>query len=90
MKLTKKLLIASLAILIAGFLIPQNLKMPVQGASTNDFNHQSFWYYPWGSSIVHKGVDIFARKGTSIHAATVGLVLYTGGAGKGGNAVVVL
>lgn len=86
----KKILISILAFILVGFFIPQNLKMPVQGATTNDFNHQSFWYYPWGSSIVHKGVDIFAKKGTSIHAATIGLVLYTGNAGKGGNAVIVL
>lgn len=90
MSLKKKILIGILAFILVGFLIPQNLKMPVRGASINDFNHQSFWYYPWGSSIVHKGVDIFARKGTSIHAATIGIVLYTGNAGKGGNAVVIL
>ena len=90
MTLKKKTLTAILAFILVGFFIPQNLKMPVQGATTNDFNHQSFWYYPWGSSIVHKGVDIFAKKGTSIHAATIGLVLYTGNAGKGGNAVIAL
>ena len=86
----KKILLGLLAFVALGMLIPQNLKMPVVGADSNSYNHKTFWYYPWGKSIVHKGVDVFAKKGTSIHSATIGLVLYTGTAGKGGNAVVIL
>ncbi len=85
-----KILLGTLLLILVGMLIPQNLKMPVVGADKNCYNHQTFWYYPWGKSIVHKGIDIFAKKGTNIHSATIGLVLYTGTAGKGGNAVVVL
>ena len=32
------------AILLIGMLIPQNLKMPVVGAGSNDYNHETFWY----------------------------------------------
>lgn len=90
MKLIKKIVVAVLIILAIGMLMPQNLKMPVEGATTADFNPQSFWYYPWGSSIVRKGVDIFARKGTTVCSSTLGIVLFTGNAGKGGKAVLIL
>ena len=74
----KRLILTALIILGVGFLIPQNLKMPVVGAGSHSYNHETFWYEGWGSSIVHKGVDIFARKGTRINSATMGLVLATG------------
>ncbi|MBR4297245.1 MAG: M23 family metallopeptidase [Bacteroidaceae bacterium] len=70
--------------------IPQNLKMPVQGAGLNSFHHETFWYEGWGTSIVHKGVDVFAKKGTPMTSATLGLVLATGEYGKGGKFVVIL
>jgi hypothetical protein len=49
-----------LAVLVIGFLIPQNLKMPVENATSSDYNPNSFWYFPWGKSGTHKGVDVFA------------------------------
>jgi len=70
--------------------MPQNLTMPVQGAIASDYNKDSFWYYPWGNSITHKGVDIFAKKGTPIHASTKGLVIYSGKISKGGNVILIL
>lgn len=73
-----------------GLMIPQNLKMPVQGATKSDYNSKSFWFYPWGKSVTHKGVDIFAKKGTPIHSATWGIVLYSGKISMGGNFVLVL
>ena len=78
------------AIVLIGMLIPQNLKMPVVGASNNDYNHETFWYEGWGTSIVHKGVDVFAKKGTRINSATWGIVLMTAERGKGGKFVVTL
>jgi hypothetical protein len=65
------------SIFLTGFLIPQNLKMPVDGASKSSYNQQSFWYYPWGKSGTHKGVDIFAKEGTAIKSATNGIVVFT-------------
>lgn len=63
--------------------------MPVRGATSSDYNSDSFWHHPWGRSITHKGVDVFARKGTSIHSSTAGVVVYTGYASSGGNVVLV-
>ena len=33
-----------LSIILVGLLIPQNLKMPVVGADSNSYNHETFWY----------------------------------------------
>ena len=86
----KKWFWVPLLIILIGFLLPQNMIIPVQGASTKDWDDNSFWAYPWGSSITHKGIDIFAKKGTPIIAATNGLVIYTYEGGKGGKSVMVL
>lgn len=64
--------------------------MPVTGATASGYHPQSFWYYPWGSSVTHKGVDIFAKEVTDVLAATGGLVLYKGELSKGGNVVAVI
>ena len=60
------------------------------GADDNSYNHETFWYEGWGTSIVHKGIDVFAKRGTSVHSATIGIVLFTAEYGKGGKFVVVL
>ena len=36
-----------LSIILVGFLISQNLRMPVVGADSNDYNHETFWYEGW-------------------------------------------
>ncbi|GMN04903.1 M23 family metallopeptidase [Croceitalea sp. MTPC5] len=77
-------------ILLLGFLIPQDLIIPVDGAATSSWHKDSFWAYPWGSSITHKGIDIFAERGTSVIASTNGIVIYTYDGGKGGKSVMVL
>ena len=79
-----------LLIILFGFLIPQQFTMPVKGAGTKSYNQNSFWFYPWGTSITHKGVDIFSRTETPVNSSTPGLVIYTGQINKGGNVVLVL
>lgn len=64
--------------------------MPVDGATKADYNPETYWYYPWGRSVTHKGMDIFAKEGTNLHAATRGLVLYSGNIKIGGNVVLIL
>lgn len=64
--------------------------MPVKNAHRNSYNQESFWYYPWGKSGTHKGVDIFSKKGTPIHPSTSGIVLFCGKLGMGGNAILIL
>lgn len=78
------------AIVLLGLIIPQNLKMPVVGADSNSYNHKTFWYEGWGTSIVHKGIDVFAKRGTRVNSATWGIVLLATEYGKGGKFVVVL
>lgn len=90
MKRKKKFFLAFLFFILLGMLIPQQLKMPVQGASAVDYNAETFWYYPWGKSVTHKGVDVFAKTGTPIHSATKGIVLYAGKISLGGNFVLIL
>ena len=80
----------TVVIFFMGFLIPEKFNMPVQNAHTADYNAESFWYYPWGKSGTHKGVDIFAKEGTSVLAATGGIVLYSGTMGRGGNVLIIL
>jgi murein DD-endopeptidase MepM/ murein hydrolase activator NlpD len=89
-KKIKKVFLIFIIVTLLGFLIPQNLKIPVENATLNDYNQESFWYYPWGKSITHKGVDIFAKSGTVVTSATNGIVLYTGNLEIGGNVVIAL
>ncbi|WP_375581420.1 M23 family metallopeptidase [Marivirga tractuosa] len=64
--------------------------MPVEGATSRDYNKNSFWYYPWGKSGTHKGVDIFAKKGTTLNSSTSGLILYEGEIEMGGKVIIIL
>lgn len=84
------ILLIFLVIICAGLAMPEKLVIPVEGASSDDWNHNTFWYEPWGSYGVHKGVDIFGAKGKPVQSATLGYVIYTGELGKGGNVVAVL
>ena len=89
-KILLRTALALVAIVVLGMIIPQNLKMPVVGADSNSYNHETFWYEGWGTSIVHKGIDVFARRGTRVNSATIGIVLLTAEYGKGGKFVIVL
>jgi murein DD-endopeptidase MepM/ murein hydrolase activator NlpD len=75
LKKTTKILTTISTIIVIGLLLPQNLKMPVENATKKDYNKNSFWAYPWGKSVTHRGVDIFAKKGTKIRSSLSGLVL---------------
>ena len=86
----KSVLFFVLAMLLIGMLIPQSFVNPVAGASKADYNANSFWYYPWGKSGTHKGVDIFAKEGTSVRSSTGGFVLYAGEIKMGGKVVLIL
>jgi len=86
----RRIILLLAVVFIIGLLLPQNLSMPVEGATENSYNKESFWYYPWGKSVTHKGVDIFAKKGTPVRSSTYGITLITGKKGRGGNGVIVL
>ncbi len=90
MKKRIKIAITLFVLLLLGFVIPQNLQMPIENATQKDYHPKSFWYYPWGKSITHKGVDIFAKEGTAVKSAVKGIVVYSGTLSRGGKVVLVL
>ena len=86
----KTSLILLVGMILSGFLIPENMTIPVKGARYSDWNNNSFWYEPWGKSGVHKGIDIFGKKGQELNSSCNGIVIYTGSNFLGGNIVMVL
>jgi peptidoglycan LD-endopeptidase LytH len=86
-KAIQKISISLLVILLIGFALPEEYCLPVAGMNSQSFNHQSFWYYPWGKSICHKGVDIFAPKGNNVYASTSGLIINVSEHPRGGKLV---
>ena len=77
-------------ILLLGYVMPQHGVIPVEHATDKDWNKHSYWFYPWGESGVHKGIDIFAKTGTPVLASTSGLIIFKGQLSRGGNVVAVL
>ena len=89
-RLVKNIGIALLGIVVVGFSLPERVTIPVLGATPNDWNSQSFWFEPWGASVVHKGIDIFGKKGETVVSTVDGIVLYAGTIERGGNVILVL
>jgi peptidoglycan LD-endopeptidase LytH len=89
-KTKQRLLLAIIGFIIVVYLLPFHCVVPVKNAGTKDWNKDSFWYYPWGKSGVHKGIDIFAKEGTDVLAATGGIIIAAGTIEMGGNFVAVL
>ena len=89
-KLLKRFFLIVIVVILLGFVIPDPFTMPVKGATKKSYAQNSFWFYPWGESGTHKGVDIFAKRGTAIHSSTRGIVIGKGNIRLGGNYVLVL
>ena len=89
-KLLKRGALFLFALLVIGLLLPQKTVVPVAGASEKSWNPKSFWHHPWGESVTHKGIDIFARKGKPVVSATHGICVYSGELVRGGTSAVVL
>ncbi len=87
---TKTAVSIIVSILAIGLMLPERLIIPVQGATTQDWNHNTFWYEPWGQSGVHKGIDVFAPVDSPVISSTYGLIIYKGNIKRGGNVVAVL
>jgi murein DD-endopeptidase MepM/ murein hydrolase activator NlpD len=73
-----------------GLFFEQDIVIPVKGATSRDWNPRSFWHPDWGASGVHKGIDIFASRGTDVLAAVSGLVVFQGELNLGGKALAIL
>ena len=82
--------LAAAAVFVLSLAWPDHPAIPVQGATRADWNPRSFWYYPWGTPGVHKGIDIFAPEGRPVLAASSGVVIRSGFHGAGGNMIAVL
>jgi murein DD-endopeptidase MepM/ murein hydrolase activator NlpD len=79
-----------LLIFFGSLLLPEFGRIPVQNATAKDWNAKSFWFEPWGKSGVHKGIDIFGKKGTPILSSTYGIVVFKGNLSLGGRVVIAL
>lgn len=90
MTLKKKLGLILLMIIIVGLVLPQRFSMPVVGATKSSYNQKTFWFYPWGKSVTHKGVDIFAKEGANVCSPISGLTVCCGQINMGGNIVLIL
>jgi murein DD-endopeptidase MepM/ murein hydrolase activator NlpD len=86
----KVILAIAAIVLILPFLWPERARIPVEGASKNDWNEKAFWFEPWGTSGVHKGIDIFAPAGRPVISGVPGIVVFRGRLRLGGNVVMVL
>ena len=86
----KKFLLIFIVIILIGYVLPQRVVIPVKNGQFTDWNPKTFWYGNWGTSIVHKGIDIFNKKGTPILSTTDGIVVFNGQRKKGGNVIMVL
>lgn len=76
--------------LAAGLVFITEPIVPVIGATSRDWRPDSFWHQNWGRSGVHKGIDIFAPKGSPVVSATPGLVIFSGYLNLGGKVVCLL
>lgn len=88
--MVKRILLLLGIIIVLGFVIPEPRVIPVEHATSADWNSNTFWYEPWGTSGVHKGIDIFATQGTAVISATHQVILYRGQWRKGGNVIIAL
>lgn len=86
----RKLSVCLFAVLLIGLALPSQTVIPVKNASCHDWNPKTFWFEPWGSSGVHKGIDVFAAENTPAIAAASGFVLFKGELAKGGKVVLML
>lgn len=85
-RLLKRFVYFLLVIILIGYLLPDFQPLiPVEDASEDSWDHTTFWHYPWGKSVVHKGIDIFASTGTPILAPDYGLIIWTDSVPRGGN-----
>jgi murein DD-endopeptidase MepM/ murein hydrolase activator NlpD len=63
-----------------------NLRMPVVGVRPMELDDS--WHAPRDGGVrVHKGIDIFARRGTEVIAVTDGIISYIGDQPKGGHCI---
>lgn len=63
---------------------------PLQLSASVEWSRYSYWQSPWGSSPVHKGIDLFADRHTPVLAPAPGWVLSSAYSNNGGNHLYIL
>jgi peptidoglycan LD-endopeptidase LytH len=86
----KKFLFTILGFIFLGYAIPNNAVSPIEKNAITKIDPESFWYYPWGESIVHKGIDIFCDGGTNILSPVSGFIVNKGNGTISGNYIYIL
>lgn len=86
----KKIFIGLFLIIIIGYLIPNYISSPIALNDIDKIDPDSFWYYPWGESGVHKGIDIFCKTGTDILSPVSGFVISKGYGSIAGNYIYII
>lgn len=77
-RIMQQLLLFLVAVFLLGFLLPHSVYSPVLKSAIAKIDPESFWYYPWGESGVHKGIDIFADSGVNVLAPVYGVIVKKG------------
>jgi murein DD-endopeptidase MepM/ murein hydrolase activator NlpD len=88
--LLKKILKFLIVVIIIGYFIPNNISSPITSNNVSKIDPESFWYYPWGESGAHKGIDIFAEKGTPVLSPVSGFIIKKGYGTIAGNYIYML
>lgn len=76
------------AVRLAAMPAPDSLAMPVSGVRPKGL--RDTWHASRSEGRKHEGIDIFAKRGTAVRAATEGIVLRVGSNRLGGQVVWVL
>jgi peptidoglycan LD-endopeptidase LytH len=85
-----RFLVVVAVLLLILFIIPNKLVSPVQQKDFVKIDPNSFWYYPWGESGVHKGIDIFCAKDADVVAPIYGVITKKGYGTISGNYIYLL
>ncbi|MGV3546034.1 MAG: M23 family metallopeptidase [Pedobacter sp.] len=66
------------------------IDFPFNDKRNLEWDEKSYWYYPWGESTVHKGIDIFGDLKREILSPVSGVVIGNSYSGRGGNYIYLL
>jgi murein DD-endopeptidase MepM/ murein hydrolase activator NlpD len=72
------------------YTLPPDTTLPVPVKGVSRAAVANTWHASRSGGRKHEGLDIFARRGTPVPSATMGIVIRLGGGELGGNAVFVL
>ncbi len=86
----KRFFFLLIVIILTGYLLPNSVISPIEKVQIEKIDPDSFWYYPWGESGVHKGIDIFCKTGTPVLSPVSGFVYRKGYGTISGNYIYII